>query len=210
MGPTWGPPGSCRPQMGPLLDPWTLLSRMLKVWLCFIFISCSGCLYYQHPSRLLYWHLHIHQWLGSRNILYLPSICLLYNVAFLKRVLFYLEQLTFHSIVTIYKENYIRKWHCKHFQAISKYSYLRFWHLAEYHEKVYFYTDTSTRCQDRLTEHSRSLDCLISLRLNHALYSKMVVAIGKKSYKNNKMNVIFSTCCNTHMNDNCFQGLDFL
>ena len=25
MGPTWGPPGSCRPQMGPILVPWTLL-----------------------------------------------------------------------------------------------------------------------------------------------------------------------------------------
>ena len=24
--PTWGPPGSCRPQMGPSLAPWTLLS----------------------------------------------------------------------------------------------------------------------------------------------------------------------------------------
>ena len=26
MAPTWGPSGSCRPQMGPMLDPWTLLS----------------------------------------------------------------------------------------------------------------------------------------------------------------------------------------
>ena len=26
MGPTWSPPGSCRPQMGPMLTPWTLLS----------------------------------------------------------------------------------------------------------------------------------------------------------------------------------------
>ena len=25
MGPTWGPPGSCWPQMGPMLAPWTLL-----------------------------------------------------------------------------------------------------------------------------------------------------------------------------------------
>ena len=25
IGPTWGPPGSCRPQMGPMLAPWTLL-----------------------------------------------------------------------------------------------------------------------------------------------------------------------------------------
>ena len=26
MRPTWGAPGSCRPQMGPMLAPWTLLS----------------------------------------------------------------------------------------------------------------------------------------------------------------------------------------
>ena len=26
MGSTWGPPGSCRPQMGPMSAPWTLLS----------------------------------------------------------------------------------------------------------------------------------------------------------------------------------------
>ena len=26
MGPTWGPPGSCRSQKGPMLAPWTLLS----------------------------------------------------------------------------------------------------------------------------------------------------------------------------------------
>ena len=26
MGPTWGPPGSCRPQMGPMLASWTLFS----------------------------------------------------------------------------------------------------------------------------------------------------------------------------------------
>ena len=26
MGPTWGPPGSCQPQMGPMLAQWTLLS----------------------------------------------------------------------------------------------------------------------------------------------------------------------------------------
>ena len=29
-GPTWGPPGSYRPQMGPMLAPWTLLSGYLS------------------------------------------------------------------------------------------------------------------------------------------------------------------------------------
>ena len=29
MGPAWGPPGSCRPQMGPMLAPWTLLSGIV-------------------------------------------------------------------------------------------------------------------------------------------------------------------------------------
>ena len=29
MGPTWGPPGADRTQVGPMLDPWTLLSEIL-------------------------------------------------------------------------------------------------------------------------------------------------------------------------------------
>ena len=29
MEPTWGPSGSCRPQMGPILAPWILLSGMV-------------------------------------------------------------------------------------------------------------------------------------------------------------------------------------
>ena len=35
MGPTWGPPGSCRPQMGPMLAPWTLLSghKLFVKWI---------------------------------------------------------------------------------------------------------------------------------------------------------------------------------
>ena len=31
MGQTWGPPGSCWPQMGPMLAPWTLLSGIYYV-----------------------------------------------------------------------------------------------------------------------------------------------------------------------------------
>ena len=31
MGPTRGPPGSCRPQMGPMLAPWTLLSVIISI-----------------------------------------------------------------------------------------------------------------------------------------------------------------------------------
>ena len=31
MGPTWGPPGSCRPQLGPLLAPWIFLSAIVIV-----------------------------------------------------------------------------------------------------------------------------------------------------------------------------------
>ena len=31
MGPTWGPPGSCWPQMGPILAPWTLLSGLMTM-----------------------------------------------------------------------------------------------------------------------------------------------------------------------------------
>ena len=36
MRPTWGPPGSCRPHMGPMLAPWTLLSGVLCCCYCTI------------------------------------------------------------------------------------------------------------------------------------------------------------------------------
>ena len=37
MGPTWGLPGSCRPQMGPMLAPWTLLSGSGT---CVLMVQC--------------------------------------------------------------------------------------------------------------------------------------------------------------------------
>ena len=42
MGPTWGPPGSCRPQMGPMLAPWTLLLGyvILYPFLSYQYLSC--------------------------------------------------------------------------------------------------------------------------------------------------------------------------
>ena len=41
MEPTWGPPGSCRPQMGPMLVPWTLLSGASLV--SFKYDLCQNC-----------------------------------------------------------------------------------------------------------------------------------------------------------------------
>ena len=32
MGLKWGPPGSCRPQMDPMLAPWALLSGNILIW----------------------------------------------------------------------------------------------------------------------------------------------------------------------------------
>ena len=40
MGPTWGPPGSCRPQMGHMLAPWTLLSG-ISINQQFTTIACN-------------------------------------------------------------------------------------------------------------------------------------------------------------------------
>ena len=44
MGPTWGPPGSFRPQMGPMMAPWTLLSGLLNIscrrWIIFSLLTC--------------------------------------------------------------------------------------------------------------------------------------------------------------------------
>ena len=42
MGPTWGPPRSCRPQVGTILAPWTLLSGV------------ESCLYKVHFYSLMF------------------------------------------------------------------------------------------------------------------------------------------------------------
>ena len=44
VGPTWGPPGSCRPQMGPMLAPWT---------------SLSGWCFYDDVLKILYIYIYI-------------------------------------------------------------------------------------------------------------------------------------------------------
>ena len=61
MGPTWGPPGSCRPQMVPMLAPWTLLSGKVrdvcceyKVWFMFCLGYCSAVC-----NVMLYWTIRI-------------------------------------------------------------------------------------------------------------------------------------------------------
>ena len=43
MGPTWGPPGSCRPQIGPMLAPWTLLSAWWRHQMETFFVLLALC-----------------------------------------------------------------------------------------------------------------------------------------------------------------------
>ena len=56
MGPTWGRPGSCRPQMGTILAPWTLLSGTRHL--------LSYCRHWSYQSIssevMLAGHMHIH------------------------------------------------------------------------------------------------------------------------------------------------------
>ena len=53
MGPTWGPPGPCRPQMGPMLAPWTLLSGQLWLLDSGDGTSCHICSKFKRYSRTL-------------------------------------------------------------------------------------------------------------------------------------------------------------
>ena len=43
MGTTWGPPGSCRPQMGRMLAPWTLLSGCVRLVTAITLSGCGAC-----------------------------------------------------------------------------------------------------------------------------------------------------------------------
>ena len=63
--PTWGPPGSCRPQVGPMLAPWTLLSgtyHMLSF--CYIWDALNLHLFisqlYTLCNKYETWHFNIY------------------------------------------------------------------------------------------------------------------------------------------------------
>ena len=72
MGSTRGPPGSCRPQMGPMLAPWILLSGIMckSLW---SFPSSHGYIY--HSNKKTYfirmkklWHQLYLKWGETRTI----------------------------------------------------------------------------------------------------------------------------------------------
>ena len=42
MWPTWSPPGSCRPHVGPMLTPWTLLSGLWPGQVSHLSAGCYG------------------------------------------------------------------------------------------------------------------------------------------------------------------------
>ena len=69
MGPTWGPPGSCRTQMGPMLASWTLLSghllcevtqmRPVRCCLQVSFMRLLDHLALHHCCTYQYYHVYI-------------------------------------------------------------------------------------------------------------------------------------------------------
>ena len=55
MRPAWGPPGSCRPQMGPMFAQWTLLSEYIFMHM-YICIIQSFHIYHFYFNELEIWN----------------------------------------------------------------------------------------------------------------------------------------------------------
>ena len=71
MVPTWGPPGSCRSQMGPMLAPWTLLSGSFSIeseWYIYASVNLTiigsddGVSPFRHQAII--WRMLVHYQLG--------------------------------------------------------------------------------------------------------------------------------------------------
>ena len=74
MGPTKGAPGSCRPQMGPILAPWTLLSGVLLMGHVSHYLGYILELYHQYPSHRVLIELQAHnlQFAGTDSLIATP------------------------------------------------------------------------------------------------------------------------------------------
>ena len=60
MRPTWGPPGSCRSQMGPMLAPWTLLSGLALV---------DGTCWFRNNLGYLIWDFPLNTWRNNNVVI---------------------------------------------------------------------------------------------------------------------------------------------
>ena len=79
MGPTWGPPGSCRPQMGPMLAPWTLLSGMTTKVNCDIITSVAHQIITSLPDhKQTEWDM-VNVWKSSFLLSFMCSSCRVRN-----------------------------------------------------------------------------------------------------------------------------------
>ena len=74
MGPTWGPPGSCRPQVGPMLASWTLLSGMFT---CLLHSKpyIPGCQWLHSCVMVLtvWWEMSLCTWQCDGNCRFAPD-----------------------------------------------------------------------------------------------------------------------------------------
>ena len=79
MGPTWGPPGSCRPQVGPMTAPWTLLSGTLPLCptdpeykpshtRCRHYVTCAFINYMEWHDDVIKWKHFPRYWPFVRGI----------------------------------------------------------------------------------------------------------------------------------------------
>ena len=70
MGPTWGPSGSCRPQVGPMLATWTLLSgsvpHIYRPWALSSLCDCVHTCYPAVPSAGTIITIKLGKWLISK------------------------------------------------------------------------------------------------------------------------------------------------
>ena len=79
MGPTWGPPGADRSQVGPMLAQWTLLSRYVlnQMFSKYPYSIYVICIIYIYCVVHLLFVIYIHWFVYSGLFIYYCSMCIL-------------------------------------------------------------------------------------------------------------------------------------
>ena len=106
MRPTWGPPGSYRPQMGPMLAPWTLLSEA-AFFFWYTGVSTKWLIFFSS-----YFQINFH----DRNSLYFIHISkFVLNSLTISIGMTWPEHMTIHSVICSLITNQTHKniflWH---------------------------------------------------------------------------------------------------
>ena len=130
MGPTWGPSGADRPQVGPILAPWTLLSGITHQAHCSIYIETHLKSFLPQMKCL---------WNEPHTRLFISIVLMKFQTYLIGRNIFQVQQISQIIMITQTYNSLLNPWRCSRpkFALVIRFTAVASWLSGFCFESIY-------------------------------------------------------------------------